>query len=469
MIAVGRHLLDSTAFALLVGVVCWCMRRRGAATRHTLWMIAVMKFAVPTALFFWAGERLRGLFPPAPAPTVLPAVLSRWAIYPAVSDASTSVPNTSFHPLVLFWLTGAALALGLWLPKLRTSWNSSESAEDFEQRAFVRLKELVGVGKHVQLRFCGALAEPLLAGFLNPVVMIPSGLVRQLSPAELDSVILHELSHAKRRDNWTAAFAHAITCVFWFYPLLWWMEKRLHQERELACDEMVIRSGAAVDDYVAGILKVCEFRLNEDVAGISAVSGSNLKNRMEVVMSLSSQGPLPHIPKALVAILAAGIVSLPLGIGLVTASIPRVAYASSQNAQDGQAKSQEPIACTFADVGYPEGTVIKEGDGPEQMCARVLAEDAKHPFGPPTYFAEWIRTSEAIRQRSAAVVRLAPPPPAAPFFCSPKPPTGGGLCTCEGGGQFSSGGRVNSAKSPFQLRCDHGKWVQTTTPNVQRE
>jgi beta-lactamase regulating signal transducer with metallopeptidase domain len=464
MIAAGHHLLDSTAFALLVAMICWCMRRRAPAARHTLWLIAVTKFAVPAAIFFWAGERLRGLFPSAPAPTVLPVVLSRWVTYSAVSNPSTSVANTSFHPLVLFWLTGAAIALGLWLPKLRTSWSSSESAEDFEQRAFVRLKQLVGVRQRVQLRFCGAVAEPLLAGFLNPVVMIPSGLVRQLSPAELDSVILHELSHAKRRDNWAAALAHAITCVFWFYPLLWWMEKRLQRERELACDEMVIRCGTAVDDYIAGILKVCEFRLSEDVAGISAVSGSNLKNRMEVVMSLSSEGPLPHIPKALVALLVAGIVSLPLGIGLVTASNTRVAYASSQNVQD--TKSKEPIACTFADVGYPEGTVIKEGDGPEQMCARVLAEDAKHPFGPPTYFAEWIRTSEAIRQRSATVVRLAPPPP---VFCSPTPPTGGGLCTCEGGGQFSSGGWVNSAKSPFQLRCDHGKWVQTTAPNVQRE
>jgi hypothetical protein len=182
-------------------------------------------------------------------------------------------------------------------------------------------------------------------------------------------------------------------------------------------------------------------------------------------MSLSSVGPLPHISKTLVTILGVGIVALPLSIGLVATSNVSVAYASGQSAQDRQSKTQESITCTFAGVEYPEGTVIKQGDGPEQMCVRVAAPDAKHPLGPPTYFTEWIRTTEAIRQRSATVVRLAVPPP---IFCSPKPPTGTGGCSCEEGGVFSSGALVDSTKGQFQLRCDHDKWVQTTRPNVQR-
>jgi beta-lactamase regulating signal transducer with metallopeptidase domain len=78
-----------------------------------------------------------------------------------------------------------------------------------------------------------------------------------LEEAELESVLAHEVAHVGRRDNLVAALAHAIVSVFWFHPLVWWIERRMLAERETACDEFVLARGMRAEDYVAGISKVC--------------------------------------------------------------------------------------------------------------------------------------------------------------------------------------------------------------------
>ena len=476
----------------------------------------------------------------------------------------------------------------------------------------------MGLQRGVRLRLTDTIGEPALAGFRKPVVLIPAGLAGKLSAEELESVILHELAHAKRWDNWTAALAHAVSCVFWFYPVSWWIERQLRIERELACDEMVIRSGAAAADYVAGILKVCRFSVSGEVAGVSGVCGSSLKDRMEAIMSLSSNMGYLRGPKWLFGILVAGITVAPLLVGLLVPSSARtrrtvsalvdrqghllilgsevtahgtsctvaeqrnapaqlvsvtfgvknaILGAKLQNAgarritqyrigwavvysngnietssgppinvptgiapgalenvpaqgesiaalskkgareimvfvqqlafargngwmadissietqaqehkdvarvgmqgESEQGKSKELLMCDFGAGRYPEGTVIQEGNGPQQMCARIYGpSDPKNPLSPLTPHPIWIRSSEAMRARSATVVRIPLGPPA---VCAPTTSDKKGLCECEDGGYSSPNAMANSANSPFQLQCGFdGKWIQTKTPNVVR-
>jgi beta-lactamase regulating signal transducer with metallopeptidase domain len=238
-----------------------------------------------------------------------------------VAPSNISVPtptaNTDLlnYLLLLVWLLGCAVMLIAWLPKLWRAPEFSNFRDDPLQECLRRLNQRLGLRQAVTLRFSDSIAEPLLFGFRKPIIMLPTGLAAKLSSEELESVILHELAHAKRLDNWTAAFAHVVTCIFWFYPLLWWIEQRLHRERELACDEMVIRYGAAPDDYVAGILKVCRLQLSGDVAGVSGVCRSNLKNRMEAIMSFSAANTLRPAPKTLVGSLVAVLFLVPMLIG----------------------------------------------------------------------------------------------------------------------------------------------------------
>jgi beta-lactamase regulating signal transducer with metallopeptidase domain len=53
------------------------------------------------------------------------------------------------------------------------------------------------------------------------------------------------MCHVRRRDNLFAAVHMAVEAIFWFHPLVWWIGSRLLEERELACDEEVLRMGAS--------------------------------------------------------------------------------------------------------------------------------------------------------------------------------------------------------------------------------
>jgi len=60
--------------------------------------------------------------------------------------------------------------------------------------------------------------------------------------------------------------------IFWFHPLVWWMERRLVEERERACDEEVLRLCGQPQVYAESILKVCEC-VESPLVCVSGVTG----------------------------------------------------------------------------------------------------------------------------------------------------------------------------------------------------
>ena len=76
-----------------------------------------------------------------------------------------------------------------------------------------------------------------------------------------------------------------VETVFWFHPLVWWIGKRMVEERERACDEEVLRLGSEPQVYAEGILNVCKLYMESPLACVSGVTGANLKKRIEAIMS----------------------------------------------------------------------------------------------------------------------------------------------------------------------------------------
>ena len=61
--AIGFHVIESTLFAVLVAVFVFVFRKRGPSFRYALWLTAVVKFAVPVALFSMLGIHFRSVLP----------------------------------------------------------------------------------------------------------------------------------------------------------------------------------------------------------------------------------------------------------------------------------------------------------------------------------------------------------------------------------------------------------------------
>lgn len=443
--ALGRHLFESTIFALLVGILTLVLHKRGAATRHALWFIVVVKFAVPVAALSALGVKLQNLLPHSVLPPSPPLRLASLLAYQGAATQLPSAQTTPFDPFVVVWLVGALVMLAVWLPKLFAPLGPPDSSCHFDERILSPLKERIGLRREVHVRLSRSNVEPALIGFWRPVVTIPDTLPAKLSESELEAVILHELAHAQRLDNWTGAFAHVLACIFWFYPLLWWIERSLYREREHACDEIVVWSGVAPEEYVAGILKVCRFHLNSGVAGVSAVASSNLKKRMEVIMSLSANTRLPRIPKLALGSLVTAMTIVPVVIGLASPAMANAQSDSGNKQTIKQVNTGGSITCVFASVEYPEGTVIQEDGGPEQMCARVLNPESPKEPDAPRYSAEWIHTSKEIRERSRNVVRV------------PQPPVAGDVGRARVDGNVQSGRLVNKVQPVYPALARQGR------------
>src|SRR5678816_2318185 len=122
--------------------------------------------------------------------------------------------------------------------------------------------------------------EPGVFGIVRPVLLWPRDIETRLDDAQVRAILAHELAHVRRRDNLFAAVHMVVEAIFWFHPLVWWIGSRLVEERELACDEEVLRMGCEPTDYVQGILKVCRFYTESPLPCISGVTGADIKKRL---------------------------------------------------------------------------------------------------------------------------------------------------------------------------------------------
>src|SRR5262249_25940977 len=137
----------------------------------------------------------------------------------------------------------------------------------------------------VQVRAVPGLLEPGVVGWRKPVLLIPSDIGTQLSRPQLQAIVMHEMSHIRRRDNLTSAIHMMVEAVFWFHPLVWWIGARLVAERERACDEEVLQLGNEPVVYAEGMLQVCKAYLESPLRCVSGVTGANLKRRVHAILS----------------------------------------------------------------------------------------------------------------------------------------------------------------------------------------
>src|SRR5262249_10027678 len=164
-----------------------------------------------------------------------------------------------------------------------------------------------------------SLLEPAVLGIIRPVLVLPHGLTDKITREELKAILIHELCHIRRRDNLAIAIYMVAETLFWFYPLVRWIGKRLMDERERACDEEVLRIGQEPDTYIQGILAVCNLNLESAPTCAAGVMGSDLKKRVKAILE-NRAAKLSFAKKLMLASSGLAVVVFPLVIGMVNAS-----------------------------------------------------------------------------------------------------------------------------------------------------
>jgi hypothetical protein len=82
--------------------------------------------------------------------------------------------------------------------------------------------------------------------------------MRELSAPELNTILLHELAHLRRWDDWTNLIQKVVGALFFFHPAVWWIEKKLTLEREMACDDLVLAKTVSPRVYAECLVSLAE-------------------------------------------------------------------------------------------------------------------------------------------------------------------------------------------------------------------
>ena len=96
------------------------------------------------------------------------------------------------------------------------------------------------IGRAVRVVQSAAVQVPLVVGWLRPIVMLPASALTGLSPAQLESIIAHELAHVRRHDYLVNALQSVAEVLLYYHPACWWISRRIRVEREHCCDDIAV-------------------------------------------------------------------------------------------------------------------------------------------------------------------------------------------------------------------------------------
>ncbi len=304
---------------LLSAALALCLKfapRLAAAHRFALWFAGfgvLVSLPLLSALAFGAAS----------AATVPPGSLAASAPRPwFLLDPRWSIM------IAALWLAAStfrAAELLVHAIRLRTLGRTSTSVELPPELAFTGSRPFLVCSTQ-------ALDRPSVIGFFAPRILIPDWLFPRLTPGELRQIVLHEAEHLRRRDDWTNLFQKLCMVVFPLNLALWWMDRRLAKEREMACDEGVVRITQAPRAYAACLASLAERGLSRRQTALSLGAWQRRPELVHRVHSLLRRRPAlhPFITRTVLAAVGAGL----LAITFELARCPQfVGFAPAQSTQ----------------------------------------------------------------------------------------------------------------------------------------
>jgi len=195
--------------------------------------------------------------------------------------------------IVLCWAAGTILftirLLGGWLTVRRLK----ASAIPVEDQWNGRLQHLVGklgISDVVRLAESAIAQAPMVIGYFKPVVLLPLGMLGGLSTEQLESIIIHELIHIRRRDYLINLLQSILEAVFFFNPFVWIVSGIIRREREHCCDDAVIALHGNPLAYAYALTALEEARLSRSGLALSLAENKNqLLNRIKRIMEKSAK------------------------------------------------------------------------------------------------------------------------------------------------------------------------------------
>ena len=223
---------------------------------------------------------------PTPAATALPPTVKP----PPPAWHERLAPIAPFA--VAAWLAGVAAigmrhALGLaGVARLRR--NAMPVTDDVLLARLAHLSARLGIRRRVMLLNTVDLDAPAVIGWLRPAILWPASLMSGLTPAQLDGLLAHELAHVRRHDYLVNLLQSLVETLLFYHPAVWWLSRRIRQEREHCCDDIAARAIGDRAGYAEALVALEWSRSASPL--VLASNGGTLMTRVERLVAPVSAG-----------------------------------------------------------------------------------------------------------------------------------------------------------------------------------
>lgn len=244
---------QATVILGLYVLVDFCLKKARSQTRYliALTALSLMFVVFMVTLAYETVHSPVAQVPSLDSPLRLPGI--NLSVSTIVSRMVSPNPTQAAFrwSALLPWLDGVWLmgVIGLsirsfrgwlWLQRLRRV--TIERAPKTIQASFEKTCTRLGMTRLPELRMSQIVSGPMTIGVLRTLVLLPTSALLALSPEQLEAVFAHELAHVRRADYFWNLVQTLAETLFFFHPAVWWLGKRLREQRELCCDDIAVET-----------------------------------------------------------------------------------------------------------------------------------------------------------------------------------------------------------------------------------
>jgi beta-lactamase regulating signal transducer with metallopeptidase domain len=395
--------------AALAAIICRCLHRASAATRHWIWWLAMVMIAT---CFVVAVFRWRVALPVLPRSTAsLVGPIPPVSVTQVASVEKT--PPVTLVVLIRIWQLGVLALLlrsAMGILRLQTIIRRSRPL-DADGWQTLRTSMDRPKQKGVRHLVSSEISIPMVEGIRRPVVLLPESALtwpRHL----LRAVLIHEHAHLKRRDLAMLAFARFVTFLHWMNPAAWYALRRMQADAEMAADDCVVVSDGEPVAYAEGLVELVRLLKRSAASRLPAIGmlrrGGSIHARVARILDpqchrLPPRAQLRWATAAVVVVLTGGLV----GIRLV-AALPIPVRVEAMRTKPDMPAAFEPAPFTL-DSPYPAPSNEDPRFRAEKLIyyANGYVLESVHPPGTDGFRVD-LQVGPVSYEYSVTVARAAP-------------------------------------------------------------
>jgi beta-lactamase regulating signal transducer with metallopeptidase domain len=367
---------QAALLAIATALSLWLCRRRSPNVRYAVACVGLAAMlaapAVTAVVMLEPGSWLspRNGFPVSSgfAPTVTPLPL-------AIDEASSArgAARTRIDALLPFlvwtWFAGVLLLLarfsgGCWRVRRLRIASHLQPASSWQSTA-ERLASRLRLDNAFRVVESTIVDAPTVIGWMRPVLLLPVVVLTNLTPGQIEALLVHELAHIRRRDYAVNVCQTLAEALLFFHPAVWWVSARIRDAREQCCDDVVVDVCGEPAAYAAALAELASWQTRQSALALGATSGSLLPR----IRRLLGMGEVDQ-RRALGGLVLATGVAIVAGIAVLSSASLADVRAASNSAQR-PAENRRVRQTDHFDIQYPPDL---------DLHAERLARDAERAY-----------------------------------------------------------------------------------------